>query len=37
MYLNNRGEPSSGGGGSSFSVISRRMLMINPANIKIFI
>ena len=34
MHLNNGGEPSSDGGGSSFSVVSRRILMINPVNIK---
>jgi len=37
MHLNNRGEPSPDGGGSPFSVISRRKLMINPVNIKICI
>ena len=34
MYLNNGGEPSPDGGGSPFSAVSRRMLMINPVNIK---
>jgi len=37
MYLSNGGEPSPEGGGSPFSVVSRRMLMINPVNIKICI
>ena len=37
MYLSNGGEPSPDGGGSPFSVVSRRMLMINPVNIKICI
>lgn len=37
MHLNNRGEASPDGGGSPFSVVSRRMLMINPVNITIFI
>ena len=37
MYLSNGGEPSPGGGGSPFSVASRRMLLINPVNIKIYI
>ncbi|OOM15959.1 hypothetical protein [Clostridium saccharobutylicum] len=37
MYLNNGGEPSPDGGCSPFSVVSKRMLMINPVNIKICI
>jgi Site-specific recombinases, DNA invertase Pin homologs len=37
MYLSNGGEPSPDGGGSPFSFVSRRMLMINPVNIKICI
>ena len=37
MYLSNGGEPSPDGGGSSFFVVSRRMLIINPVNIKICI
>jgi len=37
MYLNKVGEPSPDGGGSPFFVVSRRMLMINPVNIKICI
>lgn len=37
MHLNNGGEPSPDGGSSPFSVVSRRMLMINPVNIKICI
>jgi len=37
MYLCNGGEPSPDGGGSPFSVVSKRMLMTNPVNIKIFI
>lgn len=37
MYLINVGEPSSDGGGSPFSVVSRRRLIINPVNIKICI
>ena len=37
MYLSNGGEPSSEGGGSPFSVVPRRMLTINPVNIKICI
>lgn len=37
MYLNNGGEPSPDGSGSSFSFISKRKLMINPVNIKISI
>lgn len=37
MHLNNGGEPSPDGGGSPFSVVSRRMLMINPVNIKMSI
>ena len=37
MYLSNGGEPSTDEGGSPFSVVSRRMLMINPVNIKICI
>ena len=37
-YLSNGGAPSlDNGGGSPFSVVSRRMLMINPVNIKICI
>jgi len=34
MYLCNGGKPSSDGGGSPLSFVSRRMLMINPVNIK---
>lgn len=37
MYLNNGGEPNPDGGGSPFSFVSRRKLMINPVNIKICI
>ena len=37
MYLSNVGEPSPDGVGSPFSVVLRRMLMINPVNIKIYI
>ena len=37
MYLNSGGEPSPDGGGSPFSFVSRRRLMINPVNIKIHI
>jgi len=37
MYLSSGGETSPDGGGSPFSVVSRRMLMINPVNIKICI
>jgi len=37
MYLSKVGEPSPNGGGSPFSVVSKRMLMINPVNIKIYI
>ncbi len=37
MYLNNGGEPSPDGGGSPSYFVSRRMLMINPVNIKICI
>ena len=33
MYLSNRGEPSPDGGGSPFSVVSRRILIINPMDI----
>ena len=36
-YLNNGGEPSPDGGGSPFSFVSRRRLMINPVNIRICI
>ena len=36
-YLNNGGEPNPDGGGSPFSFVSRRRLMINPVNIKIHI
>ena len=36
-YLNNGGEPNPDGGGSPFSFVSRRRLMINPVNIKICI
>jgi site-specific DNA recombinase len=32
MYLSNGGEPSPDGGGSPFSVVSRKKLMINPVN-----
>ena len=35
MYLSNVREPSSEGGGSPFSVVLRRVLMINSMNIKI--
>jgi len=34
LYLSNGGEPSSDGGGSPLSFVSRRILMINPVNIK---
>ena len=34
MPLSNGGESSPDGGGSPISVASRRMLMINPVNIK---
>gem|GEM_PF-3306609 len=37
MYLSKVGEPNSDGVGSPFSVISKRMLRINPVNIKICI
>jgi site-specific DNA recombinase len=37
IYLNNGGEPSPDGSGAPFSVVPRRMLMINPVNIKICI
>jgi len=37
MYLSNGGEPSPDGGGCPSSVVSRRMFMINPVNIKICI
>ena len=37
MYLSNGGEPSPDGGGSPSYFVSRRMLMINPVNIKICI
>lgn len=30
MYPSNGGEPNPDGGGSPFSFVSRRMLMINP-------
>jgi hypothetical protein len=33
MYLSNGGEPSPDGGGYPFSVVSRRMMIINPVNI----
>ncbi|MEX0060981.1 recombinase family protein [Clostridium butyricum] len=36
-YLNNGGEPNPDGGGSPFSFVSKRKLMINPVNIKIHI
>ena len=36
-YLNNGGEPNPDGGGSPFSFVSRRKVMINPVNIKISI
>lgn len=36
-YLNNGGEPNPDGGGSPFSFVSRRSLMINPVNIRICI
>ncbi|WP_321825969.1 recombinase family protein [Clostridium butyricum] len=36
-YLNNGGEPNPDGGGSPFSFVSRRSLMINPVNIRILI
>ena len=35
IYLSNGGEPSPDGGGSPFSVVLRRVLMINSMNIKI--
>ena len=35
MYLSNGGEPNPDGDGSPSFVVSRRMLMINPVNIKI--
>ena len=35
MHLNKVGEPSVDGGGSPFYVVSRKMLMIKPANKKI--
>ena len=35
MYLSNGGEPNSDKGGSPCSFISRRIIMINPVNIKI--
>ena len=34
LYLSNGGELSPDGGGSPFPVVSRRILMINPVNIK---
>jgi hypothetical protein len=34
MYLSKVGEPSPDGGSSPFFVVSRRILMINPVNIK---
>jgi len=34
MYLSNGGEASPDGVASPFYVVSRRMLMINPVNIK---
>jgi len=37
MYLSNGGESSLDGGCSPSSFVSRRMLMINPVNIKICI
>ena len=37
MYLSNVGELSPDGGGSPFSVVSKRMLMTSLVNIKIFI
>ena len=37
MYLSNGGEPSPDGGGSPFSVVSRRMFIINHVNINICI
>ncbi|WP_297424450.1 hypothetical protein [Clostridium sp.] len=33
MYLSNGGEPNPDGGGSPFSIIQRRMLVMNPVNI----
>ncbi|MGG7175533.1 recombinase family protein [Clostridium neonatale] len=36
-YLNNGGEPNPDGGGSPFSFVSRRKLMINSVNIRICI
>ncbi|WP_230140920.1 recombinase family protein [Clostridium neonatale] len=36
-YLNNGGEPNPDGGGSPFSFASRRKLMMNPVNIRIYI
>jgi len=37
MYLNNGGEPNPDGDGSLSFVVSRRMFMINPVNIRICI
>lgn len=37
MYLSNEGEASPDVGGFPFSVVPRRILMINPVNIKICI
>ena len=37
MYLSYGREPSLDGGGSLFFVVSRRMLMISPVSINIFI
>ena len=37
MYLSNGWEPSPNEGGAPFSVVSKRMLRINPVNIKISI
>jgi site-specific DNA recombinase len=37
MYISNGGESSPDGVGSPFSVVSKRMMMINPVNIKICI
>lgn len=37
MYLSKGGEPTPDGGGSLSYFVSRRRLMINPINIKIYI
>lgn len=36
-YLNNGGAPNPDGGGSPFSFVSKRRLMVNPVNIEIYI